>query len=70
MYALRAVHELRDRQIRRERNKNVCVLSREPVLLDQEGDHLSGGHPSGFVQIRMEAHGDEMGRRLGARPHE
>ncbi len=65
--ALRAVDRLRYSEIAGEAAKHVSVLARQVGLLAEQDDHVAQCHHGALVEIRVHAHGDVMGRRLGAR---
>src|SRR5260370_28961184 len=69
--ALGAVDHLGDVIVHRNARDHVGLLARElREALSDEKDGLPHRHLHRFLKVRVEAHGDPMGRGLGARPGE
>src|SRR5215471_21479229 len=66
--AFRVVNELCDTQVNGERAEGIGLVARHALFGDHKVDHLARGHAGCLVQVRMQAHRDEVGRRLSARP--
>ena len=64
MDALCTVDQLRHGQIHRQGTQDIGVASLQPFLVDQKIDHFTCGHTSRLIQIRMQAHRDEVSRCL------
>src|SRR6266849_9287917 len=68
--ALADVHHLGDPAVRRHRRQRIGLVAahRRYLLGSEEIHRLPGGDLHRLVEILIEAHGDPVGLRLGARP--
>lgn len=68
MDAFRAVHQLRDAEIRRHARRHIGFLAAEFLFRHQKINHFAHGDFGGGCQVFVNAHSHKSGGRFGARP--
>jgi len=68
VYPFGVVDQLCDMEIDCQRAEDIRIVATHSFLGHEEIDHFTGGDSGCLIQVRVQAHSDEMSRRLRARP--